>query len=105
MSARTFVGHSRLAGWSSYLAALSIPVLIIAAVGHRAGLLDATPTYGTIAVGFLLATLAVFAALAAFVTIGRDGTRGVGTAIRSDDGPHFLEDSRAYLLRGEASEE
>ena len=23
---------------------------------------------------------------------------GVGTAIRSDDGPHFLEDSRAYLL-------
>ena len=23
---------------------------------------------------------------------------GVGTALRSDDGPHFLEDSRAYLL-------
>jgi len=23
---------------------------------------------------------------------------GVGTAVRSDDGPHFLEDSRAYLL-------
>ena len=23
---------------------------------------------------------------------------GVGTAIRSDDGPHFLDDSRAYLL-------
>lgn len=23
---------------------------------------------------------------------------GVGTAIRSDDGPHFLEDSRSYLL-------
>lgn len=25
---------------------------------------------------------------------------GVGTAIRSDAGPHFLEDSRAYLLSG-----
>ena len=25
---------------------------------------------------------------------------GVGTAIRSDSGPHFLEDSRAYLLAG-----
>ncbi len=23
---------------------------------------------------------------------------GVGTAVRSDEGPHFLEDSRAYLL-------
>jgi len=23
---------------------------------------------------------------------------GVGTAVRSDDGPHFFEDSRAYLL-------
>jgi len=26
--------------------------------------------------------------------------QGVGTAVRSDDGPHFLEDSRAYLLEG-----
>jgi acetylglutamate kinase len=25
---------------------------------------------------------------------------GVGTAVRSDEGPHFLEDSRAYLLHG-----
>ena len=23
---------------------------------------------------------------------------GVGTAVRSDEGPHFLEDSRAYLM-------
>jgi len=27
---------------------------------------------------------------------------GVGTAVRSDAGPHFLEDSRAYLLASEA---
>ena len=27
---------------------------------------------------------------------------GVGTAVRSDKGPHFLEDSRAYLLSNEA---
>jgi len=25
---------------------------------------------------------------------------GVGTAVRSDEGPHFLEDSRTYLLAG-----
>jgi hypothetical protein len=82
MGARTFEGYSRLADWSAYLAALSIPVLVIAAVGHRAGLLDAAPTYGTIALGFTLAGLAVISALAAFVTIWRDGTRGVGIAIR-----------------------
>jgi hypothetical protein len=82
MSARTFEGYSRLAEWSAYLAALSIPVLIIAAVGHRARVLEASSTYGTIALGFTLAGLAVIAALAAFVTIWRDGTRGVGTAIR-----------------------
>ncbi len=74
--------RSRLAGWSSYFAALSIPVLIIAAVGHRAGLLDSTPTYGAIALGFTLAMLAVLAALAAFVAIWREGKRGVGTAVR-----------------------
>jgi hypothetical protein len=82
MSARTFEGYSRLADWSAYLAALSIPVLVIAAVGHRAGLLEAAPAYGAIALGFTLSGLAVLAAVAAFVTIWRDGTRGVGTAIR-----------------------
>lgn len=82
MSPRTYDEKSRLADWSAYFAALSIPVLIIAAVGHRAGLLDATPTYGAIALGFTLATLAVIAALAAFVAIWREGKRGVGTAIR-----------------------
>jgi len=25
---------------------------------------------------------------------------GVGTAVRPDHGPHFLEDSRAYLMAG-----
>ena len=82
MSARTYEEQSRLAGWSSYFAALSIPVLIIAAVGHRSGLLGSAPTYGAIALGFTLAMLAVLAALAAFVAIWREGKRGVGTAIR-----------------------
>ncbi len=74
--------RSRLAGWSAYLAALSIPVLIIAAIGHRARLIDATPTYGIIALGFSLAALAVIAALAAFIAIWRDGRKGTAAAVR-----------------------
>ncbi len=74
--------RSRLADWSSGLAALSVPVLIIAAVGRRARLLDAEPTYAVIATGFVLAALAVIAAVAAFMAIWRDGRRGAGAAVR-----------------------
>jgi hypothetical protein len=82
MSARLREARSRLATWSAWLSALSLPVLIIAAIGHRAGLLDATSTYGVIALGFSLAALGVLAAFAAFVAIWRDGSKGVGAAFR-----------------------
>jgi len=81
MSARLREGRSRLAGVSAYLASLSIPVLIIAAVGHRARLMDAMQTYSVIALGFSLAALAVIAALAYFIAIWRDGSKGLGTAV------------------------
>ena len=73
--------RSNLAIWSARLAVVSIPVLIIAAVGHRADRLDATMTYGAMAVGFTIAALAVIAALAAFEAIWRDGRKGVRTAL------------------------
>lgn len=82
MIVRLREGHSRLAGWSAYLAALSIPVLVIAAVGHRARLMDAVATYGVLALGFSLAGLAVIAAVAAFAAIWRDGRKGGGEAAR-----------------------
>jgi hypothetical protein len=82
MPIRLREGHSRLAGWSAYLAALSIPVLIVAAIGHRARMLDAVPTYGVLALGFSLAALAVIAAVAAFAAIWRDGRKGAGPAAR-----------------------
>jgi hypothetical protein len=69
--------RSRLADWSARLATLSLPVLIIAAVGRRARLLDAEPTYAVIA-----AAVAVIAAVAAFMAIWRDGRRGAGAAVR-----------------------
>lgn len=82
MSGRLRVERSRAGDWSAFLSSLAIPILIIAAIGHRAGLIDAISTYGIIALGFALAALAVLAGLVAFVTIWREGTRGVMSAVR-----------------------
>ncbi|MCR4282563.1 MAG: DUF1499 domain-containing protein [Bauldia sp.] len=82
MTIRLREARSRLAGWSAYFAWLSIPVLVVAAIGHRMGTLEATPTYAVIALGFCLAALAVIAALAAFAAIWRDGRKGAGSALR-----------------------
>jgi hypothetical protein len=82
MSGRLRVERSRVAGWSAFLSSLAIPILIIAAIGHRAGLIDAIPTYGIIALGFAIAAIAVIAGLVAFVAIWREGTRGVVSAVR-----------------------
>jgi hypothetical protein len=73
--------RSNLATWSARLASVSIPVLVIAAVGHRADLLDAAATYGAMGVGFTIAALAVIAGLAAFEAIWRDGRKGGRTAM------------------------
>ena len=64
------------------MALISVPVLIIAAVGHRARMIEATATYGIMSLGFSLAALGVLAAAAAFEGIWRDGRRGAGTALR-----------------------
>ena len=82
MIARLGERRSRLAAASSRLATLSVPVLIIASVGHRSGQLDATPTYAVMALGFSLAALAAIAAIAAFAVIWRDGRKGAGAASR-----------------------
>ena len=73
--------RSRLAAWAQRLSLLAVPVLIIAAFGHRAGLMEATPTYATMAVGFSLAALGVISAIAAFEGIWRDGRKGIGSAL------------------------
>lgn len=74
--------HSRLAGWSAYLAALAVPVLVIVAIAHRYGAVDARAAYGIMALGFGLAALAVIAATAALAGIWRDGRSGTGSALR-----------------------
>ena len=87
--------HSRLAVWSVRLALLSLPILIIAAVGHRTGRLDAVPTYGAMALGFGLALLAVIAALIAFEAIWRDGRCVKERPCRTRKGASFASGSPA----------
>jgi hypothetical protein len=74
--------RSALADWAQRIAILSVPILIIAGFGHRAGMMAATPTYAVMALGFTLAAMAVIAALAAFEGIWRDGRKGLGPALR-----------------------
>lgn len=81
MPSRLRERQSSLAVWSVRLAMLSVPVLIIAAIGHRGALMDATTTYGVIAVGFSIAALAVIAAISAFAGIWQDGRKGARTAL------------------------
>jgi uncharacterized protein (DUF1499 family) len=71
-----------MARWSLRFGLLAIPILLIASVGHRARLIDATATYGIIALGFSIAGLAVIAAFIAFERIWHDGRKGAGAALR-----------------------
>jgi len=81
MSYRLRERHSVLAVWSSRLAVLSVPVLVIAAIGRRRDLLSSTETFAVIALGFTLAALAVVASIVAFEAIWRDGRKGLGPAL------------------------
>ncbi|MHA1158287.1 MAG: DUF1499 domain-containing protein [Alphaproteobacteria bacterium] len=82
MVARTQQGYSRLSAISAALSSVSVPVLVITAIGHRARLLDTTTTFAAMALGFVLAGLAVITAIAAFTSIWQDGREGVGRALR-----------------------
>jgi len=74
--------RSALAHWSARLGSLAIPVVVITAVSHRARLIDATSAYSALALGCILAAVAVVAAFGAFVAVWRDGRGGAGAAVR-----------------------
>ena len=82
MTIRLRERRSSLAVWSVRLSLVSVPVLVIAAIGHRSGMMAATPTYATMALGFSLAALGVIAAVAAVEAIWRAGRKGLGPALR-----------------------
>ena len=61
-------------------AALPIPLLILAGLLHRAGLISLAPLFVVIAIAWLLAALALIAASLAFRSIWRDGDSGAAAA-------------------------
>jgi uncharacterized protein (DUF1499 family) len=72
---------SGLAVWSRRLAGFSIPVLLLAIIIIRSGLLEVTPALATLGGALVLAFAAIVLALGAFVVIWREGGKGLGHAV------------------------
>ena len=72
---------SGLAIWSRRLAAFSIPVLLLAIIIVRSGLLEITPALATFGGALVLAFAAIVLAIGAFVVIWKEGRKGLGHAV------------------------
>lgn len=72
--------QSRLSLWSRRSGFAAIPVLFLAAIGHRSDLIEAEPTLALLAIGLSLAVSAVLAGLAGFAAIWREGRTGFRAA-------------------------
>ena len=72
---------SRLAIWARRVAVFSIPVVLLAIVIVRGGLLDLVPGLATFGGALALAAVAILLALGAFVVIWQEGLRGTGHAV------------------------
>jgi uncharacterized protein (DUF1499 family) len=72
---------SRLAIWARRLAAFSLPVVALAIVIERAGVLEIVPGLATFAAALVMAFLAILLALASLVGIWSHGREGLGAAL------------------------
>jgi len=72
---------SRLAIWARRLAAFSLPVVALAIVIERAGVLEIIPGLATFAAALAMALIAVLLALASLVGIWQHGKEGLGAAM------------------------
>jgi uncharacterized protein (DUF1499 family) len=72
---------SKLATWSRRIAVFSLPVVAIAVLLHRLGIVEYAVAYTTLLAGFAVAIAGLLVAFAAFVVIWNEGLRGVGRAI------------------------
>jgi uncharacterized protein (DUF1499 family) len=72
--------HTRKARFSRQLGAVAIPVIIIAVLMHRGGVLNSTTMLAAIALAVVLATIGIILAVAAVATVGRYGLRGLSSA-------------------------
>ena len=72
---------SRLAIWARRFAGFSLPVVALAIVIERAGVLEIVPGLATFAAALAMAFIAVLLALASLVGIWRHGIEGLGAAM------------------------
>ena len=72
---------SRLAVWARRVAVFSVPVVLLAIMIVRGGLLDLVPGLATFGGALALAAVAILLALGAFVVIWQEGLRGTGHAV------------------------
>lgn len=70
-----------LATLARRIAIFSLPVVLLAVVLHRVGIVEYEVAYVTLAAGLAVALLGVLVAVAAFVVIWNDGLRGLDRAI------------------------
>lgn len=73
--------YSRLAIWARRLALFSLAAVVLSIVIVRSGLLEVEPGLVTFTAALVFAVLAILFAFASFVTIWRDGLRGLGYAV------------------------
>jgi hypothetical protein len=72
---------SRLAIWARRLAVFSLPVVMLAIIIARAGLLEIEPVLATFAAALAMAVIAILMALVALGSVWRHGIEGLGAAI------------------------
>jgi hypothetical protein len=75
------VRRSRAAAWARLTGALSLPALVLGALGSRVGVVPAVALIPVLALGFGLALAAVALAAYALGRIWRDGSQGAGSAL------------------------
>jgi hypothetical protein len=81
MGARITVRHSRSARIARIAGALSVPVLVLTALGHRFSLVPELALLALVSTGIVLAIVAMASGIYALVEIWREGDEGAGSAI------------------------
>jgi len=73
--------HSRAAGWARFFGGLALPVLVLAVVGSRLGIIPGFALESVIIAGFMLGVLALVLGAYSLVKIWNTGAEGLGIAI------------------------
>src|SRR4051812_49142224 len=81
VAARRLARRSRIAGWARLSGGLSLPVLVVAALGVRVGIVPGEALLPALVLGFGLGLLAVALAAYALADIWHSEAEGVGIAV------------------------